>query len=268
MKTLRLWRGLAIGLSVCAALAGCSGTDNPELSERSASLAVKAERVVAQVEPDHHYPLVDASDTAGWVMEGDARVVFSDGWMEMFSPEQAAHHVYWLDKDLPESFIATWEVQNLAVEAGLLIVFFAAMGADGEDIFDPSLPARDGTFTQYTEGDIKSYHISYYANVEHEPGRSHANLRKNNTFSLLQSGADGIPTQSTDVHQLTLIKADNHIQMFVDDRLVIDYVDDQPVVEGVDTGPALGAGKLGLRQMQWSHFRYRDLKIWDLTPHL
>jgi hypothetical protein len=202
---------------------------------------------------------------ADWVMEGAAQTAFRAGWMEIYSPDKAEHHVFWCSQEFPASFIATWEVQNLAIDSGLLIVFFAAKGAQGQDIFDPSLPTRDGTFTHYTEGKIKSYHISYYANVAHEPGRAHANLRKNNTFSLLQSGAEGIPTHSRDIHQIKLIKHGAHIRLLIDERPVIDYMDDKPLVNGVNTGPALGAGKIGLRQMQWSHFRYRNFKVWEIA---
>lgn len=202
---------------------------------------------------------------ADWRMEGAAQLVFRDGWMEMYSPTKTEHHVFWCPQDFPDNFIATWEVQNLATESGLLIVFFAAKGEQGQDIFDPSLPLRNGTFTQYTEGEIKNYHISYYANVAHEPGRVHVNLRKNNTFSLLQSGGEGIPTHSTAIHQLELIKQGAHIRLFIDARKVIDYVDNQPQVNGIDTGTALGAGKIGLRQMQWSHFRYRNFNVWEIV---
>lgn len=207
----------------------------------------------------------DKRSVTNWVMEGNARVKFSGGWMEMFSPDRSEHHVFWSPQDFPDSFIATWEVQNLATDAGLLIVFFAAIGEQGEDIFAPTLPARDGTFTQYTNGSIKSYHISYYANVAHEPGREHANLRKNNTFSLLQSGSEGIPTKSTAIHNITLIKQRAHIRLLIDGRGVIDYVDNQPLINGVDTGGPLAGGKIGFRQMQWSHFRYRNFKVWELA---
>lgn len=206
----------------------------------------------------------DKKSVANWIMEGNAQVKFSDGWMEIWSPDKSAHHVFWCPQDFPDSFIATWEAQNLATDAGLLIVFFAATGENGEDIFAPTLPARDGTFTQYTNGNIKSYHISYYANVAHEPGRVHANLRKNNTFSLLQSGSEGIPTQSTAIHNITLIKQGAHIRLLIDGRSVIDYIDNQPLIKGVDTGGPLAGGKIGFRQMQWSHFRYRNFQVWGL----
>jgi len=74
------------------------------------------------------------------------------------------HHVFWCPENFPDRFIAEWEAQNREPDAGLCIVFFAAKGEKGEDIFDPFLPKRDGTFKQYTQGKIISYHISYYAN--------------------------------------------------------------------------------------------------------
>lgn len=200
-----------------------------------------------------------------WVMEGPGQVSFKQGWMEMLSPEEEGHHVFWCPEDFPDRFIARWDAQNLDLEAGLVIVFFAATGLDGQDIFSPELPARDGTFTQYTEGELKSYHISYYANAAHNPGRGHANLRKNNTFSLLQKGEVGIPTESTRQHEVTLIKEGARIRLYVDDRKVIDYTDDTPVVDGVDTGGSLNGGKIGFRQMKWTHFRYNNFRVYSLS---
>lgn len=209
--------------------------------------------------------LGDRKNINDWIMEGPGTTEFIHGWMQMYSPNEQGHHVFWCPMEFPDSFIAQWEVQNLKFDAGLVIVFFAAKGVNGEDIFDPALPARDGTFDQYTLGKINSYHISYYANAAHNPDRAHANLRKNNTFSLLQQGEKGIATLSKDVHHIRLIKQAQHIQLFIDDRKVIDYIDDQPMVSDVDTGSALQGGKIGFRQMQWTHFQYRNFKVWDLA---
>jgi hypothetical protein len=75
--------------------------------------------------------------------------------------------------------------------------FFSRQKAQkGQDIFDASLPLRDGTFTQYTKGKINTYHISYYANGKDDPGRLTANLRKNKGFHLVQTGEPGIPIHS------------------------------------------------------------------------
>ncbi|UTF60421.1 DUF1961 family protein [Gilvimarinus sp. DA14] len=205
-----------------------------------------------------------AESVSDWVMEGPGEVYFDQGWMTMLSPDEQGHHVFWCPQEFPDNFIATWDAQNLYLEAGLVIVFFAASGVNGEDIFSPDLALRDGTFTQYTEGDIKSYHISYYANAAHNPSRGHANLRKNNTFSLLQKGELGIPTESTRPHEITLVKEGSRIRLYVDERKVIDYTDDTPMVDGVDTGPSLAGGKMGFRQMKWTQFRYRNFRVYAL----
>lgn len=248
--------------AVCfISLVACSPDSEPQKKSSPATADQHQETIPAAGDLLYAATMADQQSVEGWRMEGNAVAEFRDGWMEVYSPDKSAHHVFWGPEDFPDSFIATWEVQNMAIESGLLIVFFAAKGENGEDIFDPSLPVRDGTFDQYTEGKIKSYHLSYYANVAHEPGRSHVNLRKNNTFSLLQSGGEGIPTESVDVHKIRLIKQGAHIRLWIDDRKAIDYVDNQPVVDGVDTGAALGGGKIGLRQMQWSHFRYRNFEV-------
>lgn len=195
----------------------------------------------------------------GWVMEGAGTVSFRSGWMHMFSPDEKMHHVYWCPETFPRAFIAEWEVQNVETDSGLLIVFFSAKGENGEDIFDPILPKRNGNFKQYTLGEIVSYHISYYANATIKPDRGYANLRKNNRFKLVQKGKEGIPAKSKMIHKIRLIKDGPHILMFIDDRKIIDWTDD-----GKTHGAVHADGKIGLRQMKWSHFRYRNFKVWSL----
>jgi hypothetical protein len=212
-------------------------------------------------------PLASPGDIDDWILEGPGEVTIQDGWMHMRStrPDAAkgvnGHIVNWCPRDFPASFVAEWEVQILS-EFGLNIVFFAAKGEKGEDIFDSGLPPRDGTFTHYIKGAVKSYHISYFADAANAPGRSTSNLRKNNRFLLIAAGPVAIPADSHDVHRVRLIKDGAHIQLQVDGRVSIDYVD-----PGTDRyGPVYGGGKFGLRQMQWTVARYRNLKIWELGP--
>jgi len=205
----------------------------------------------------YHSDFASKESVKDWQMEGPGEIIFGDDWLQMFSPNQQMHHVFWCPIEFPDSFIAEWKVKNLATEAGLLIVFFAAKGVQGQDLFSEQLPKRDGTFTQYTQGDINSYHISYYANAAHNPDRANTNLRKNNTFTLLQQGQKGIPTTSTAIHQIRLVKKHRLIQLFIDGRKVIDYLDEQT--------PMLTTGKIGFRQMKWSKFKYQDFKVWSLN---
>lgn len=203
--------------------------------------------------------LSDKEAMKGWVMEGPGQMEFREGWMHVYSPEQQWHHVLWCPEIFPSRFIAEWEVQNVHPEAGLLIVFFAAHGTEGEDIFSASLPERDGTFRYYTRDRLNSYHVSYYANNPKNPDRELAHLRKNNAFALVQTGPEGIPKGSQAIHRIRLIKDEAHIQFFIDDRKIIDWRDD-----GVTYGPVYGGGRIGFRQMQWSHFRYRNFRVWGM----
>ena len=195
----------------------------------------------------------------GWRMEGPGVLEFKDGWMHMFSPKEKMHHVYWSPKTFPSKFIAEWDAQNLDTNAGLCIVFFAAKGVMGQDIFDPVLTKRNGSIKQYTDGEIINYHISYYTNSIKNPDRGYSNLRKNNKFLLVQKGKEGIPTESKGIHKIRLLKNDSHIVMFVDNRKIIDWTDD-----GKTHGPVYTTGRIGFRQMKWTHFRYRNFKVWGL----
>jgi hypothetical protein len=121
------------------------------------------------------------------------------------------------------------------------------------------MPKRDGTFKYYNKGQINCYHISYYANNPKDPDRGDSHLRKDPSYDVLQTGPEGIPTASTSVHHIRLIKDKDHILMFVDDRKIIDYTDD-----GKTFGPVYTSGKIGFRQMRWTDFRYRDFKVWEI----
>lgn len=207
--------------------------------------------------------LADAASVADWIMEGDALVSFKDGWMTMASqrpdgvPEHG-HWVFWYPNKLPDSFVAEWEFQPLE-KHGLCIVFFAALGIDGQSIFDASLADRNGHFPQYHSGDINAYHISYFANTPNEPGRATSNLRKNSGFQLVSNGPPGVPSGSLQPHHIVLVKDANHIRMAVDGNLIIDWID-----TGTNNGPALDEGYIGLRQMQWTVGRYRNFKVYNL----
>ena len=207
--------------------------------------------------------LSNAELVKDWVLEGPAKIEFKDSWLQMYSPNEEGHHVFWCPKDFPGNFIAEWDAQNQEIDAGLCIVFFCAKGLKGESIFDQSMPKRtSGIFTDYTKGAMNDYHISYYANGRDNPNRETANLRKNKGFNLVQTGEIGIPVQSTAIHKMKLVKNEGKIVLYIDDRKVIDWTDD-----GVKYGKILNEGKIGFRQMQWTHFAYRNFKVWELEQN-
>ncbi len=207
--------------------------------------------------------LSNAEIVKDWVLEGPAKIEFNNNWLNIYSPNEEGHHVFWCPIDFPGNFIAEWEAQNQSIDAGLCIVFFCAKGLKGESLFNFSMPKRtSGIFTDYTKGAMNNYHISYYANGRDNPNRETANLRKNKGFNLVQTGKIGIPVQSKLIHKMKLVKKGGKIVFFIDDRKIIDWTDD-----GVKYGKILGVGNIGFRQMQWTHFAYRNFKVWEIQEN-
>jgi hypothetical protein len=149
---------------------------------------------------------------ADWIMEGQGKIEFVNNVMEMYSPNEEGHHVFWCPNDFPKDFIAEWDAKNFETDAGLCIIFFAAKGLNGQSIFDSSMPKRTtGVFTDYTKGALNCYHISYYANAKDDAHRETANLRKNKGFNLVLTGEKGISMESTSWNHMKLVKLNNQI---------------------------------------------------------
>jgi len=198
----------------------------------------------------------------GWVAEGPIELHHEEGALLMRSKNFDGHTVFWCPQDFPDSFVAEWEFKPLS-HYGLAIIFFAAKGENGEDIFDPSLPPRDGNFSHYIRGAITSYHVSYFANVrDFQMGRTDTNLRKNNNFYRVGGGPVAIQPGARGWQHLRLVKDGNRIQLSANGRTFLDWTDDNPE----RYGPPHTDGKIGLRQMDSTIGLYRNFRVWTLRP--
>jgi Domain of unknown function (DUF1961) len=195
-----------------------------------------------------------------WVKEGPIDLSFEKGFMLMRSKDFAGNTVFWCPQDFPESFVASWDVEILS-HYGLAIVFFAARGEKGKDIFNLTLPKRDGQFKHYILGAINSYHISYFANIEnYQMGRTDSNLRKNNKFYRVGNGPIAIRPDTKGWQHICLVKDGNHIQLYNNGKIYMDWTDNNPKRYGL----SYGGGKIGLRQMAPTIGRYRNFRVWEL----
>ena len=137
-------------------------------------------------------------DVEDFILEGRAVIDFPDGCLRMenaLSPEQQqkANYVLWCPVTFPSDIAVTWEFRPIR-EPGLCILFFAAKGRTGEDLFDPSLNKRTGEYPQYHHGDINAFHVSYFRRKEKDERAFHTcNLRKSYGFYLTAQGGDPIP---------------------------------------------------------------------------
>ena len=208
-------------------------------------------------------PLVSEKDIADWRLEGSAKISFPDGRMRMenvIDPAegQKSNFVHWCPVEFPENIIVSWDFYPLH-EPGLCILFFAAKGRGGENIFDPSLRERVGPYEQYYDGDINAYHISYFRRWDpRERGFQTCNLRKSHGFHLVAQGADPLPGVEDSIapYRIQLAKLGGEISFAVNDLEVLYWVDD-----GGETGPIHGGGNIGFRQMAPLVAEYANLTV-------
>lgn len=211
-------------------------------------------------------PLKSEKDLEGFVLEGKAKISFPRGRLRMenaFGAElgQKANYVLWCDKDFPSDISIEWDFYPVK-EPGLCILFFAAKGIKGEDIFAESLNKRTGEYPQYHHGDINAFHVSYFRRKEADERAFHTcNLRKSYGFNLVAQGADPIPDAGEDVgpYHICLEKKENGVSFIINGLKVFEYVDD-----GVTYGPVLGGGKIGFRQLAPFIGEYENLKVYSL----
>lgn len=221
-------------------------------------------RDVVEGELLYQNPLAGPDDVAGFRLEGTAAMTFPRGRLRLeglLDPDedaQAANHVLWLPVDFPSDIIVSWDFWPIH-EPGLGILFFAATGRAGEDIFDPALAERTGPYDQYHHGDINAYHVSYFRRRWPAERALHvSNLRKSYGFHLVAQGPDPIPpvADAEPPYRLQLIKAGDQIRFSINGLESFRWDDDGSV-----GGPALGGGKIGLRQMAPLIAEYSDLTV-------
>ncbi len=220
-------------------------------------------------------PLGSAADIADFRMEGPGTVSFPRGRMRLEStldpgPEtdkeanQRANLVFWCPEVFPDNIRISWEFIPI-YEPGLAILFFAAMGAEGKDLFDPSLAPRCGPYEQYHHGEMNALHVSYFRRrYPWERSMNISNLRKSHGFHMVAAGADPIPSVKDAVgpYRLTVVKLGADISFHIGGTNAW-----QPTLEilrfhdnGETYGSVLGGGRIGFRQMaplvaEYSHFK-------------
>lgn len=217
----------------------------------------------------YNNPLQSLKDVENWIKEGEVKISFEDGLvLENGAPESLgdhAHWTYWLPEEFPENILINWEFFPLR-EPGLCMMFFGAIGRNGESIFSDKLSQRDGYYPQYHSGEINAYHISYFRHkFESERAFRTCNLRKSHGFHFVTQGGDPLPPteDANDFYRMSIRKEKNLIQFTINELLIFSWEDD-----GQEFGPVLGAGNIGFRQMAPMKAKYRNLQIYELMEEL
>ncbi|WP_342565095.1 DUF1961 family protein [Paenibacillus sp. FSL R7-0345] len=201
---------------------------------------------------------------AGFRMEGDGAVTFPVGRLRLESTRNAsegqkANVVFWCPEVFPGDLAVSWTFRPLR-EPGLAILFFAAAGAGGKDLFDPSLPVRTGEYDQYHHGEMNAFHISYFRRMWAEERSFHTcNLRKSYGFHLVSQGADPLPgiADMTAAYQMLVVKRGPSVTFAINGLPLLQWTDD-----GSSYGPLLAGGRIGFRQMAPLIAEYSDLTVY------
>ncbi len=212
-------------------------------------------------------PLASEEDVKGWILEGKAKISFDNGCMRLenaMSAEngQKANYVFWCDREFPDNIMITWNFKPVR-EPGLAIMFFAAKGRNGEDLFDGNLQKRTGEYPLYHHGDINAFHVSYFRRKEPDERQFHTcNLRKSYGFNLVAQGADPIPdvADCADFYRMKIVKRTDRVEFYVNDLMSFAYDDD-----GKTFGNTLKEGKIGFRQLAPMIGEYSDLKVYEIS---
>lgn len=209
-------------------------------------------------------PLACEADLKDFVLEGQAAMSFPQGRLRLenkldAAEQQKANYVLWCKEEFPSDICIEWDFWPVK-QPGLCIMFFAAKGRNGEDLFDSSLQKRTGEYILYHHGDIDAFHISYFRRKEADEKAFHTcNLRKSYGFYMAAQGGDPIPDVEDAVgpYHLVVEKKGDTVRFIINELEVLKYVDD-----GVTYGSRLEGGKIGFRQLAPFIGEYKDLKIY------
>lgn len=211
-------------------------------------------------------PLACEADVKDFILEGQAKISFPNGRMQLENAMDAengqkANYVLWCPEDFPSDVLITWDFLPIK-EPGLCILFFGALGRNGEDIFDDKLAERTGEYHLYHHGDINAFHVSYFRRKEPDERAFHiCNLRKSYGFHLVAQGGDPIPDadEVKEPYRLAVRKENNIITFSVNELEVFRFEDD-----GETYGPLIQGGKIGFRQLAPLIAEYSNLKVYAI----
>jgi hypothetical protein len=170
--------------------------------------------------------------------------------------------VVWNKSRFPADMMFEFTVNHHGSNDGLTLVFLAAEGQQGQDIFDLDLPPRHGVYRNYNKGSLKNYTVSYWSRNKKPSlvlrGEAYSNrIRKNPGANILATNASLTDKCNDCDFKVRILKIGGNITAEINGTVVNHVSDPDP----------LGAGYIGLRSMQGVHLvSYDDLRIWSAQP--
>lgn len=174
---------------------------------------------------------------------------------------EPSHMVVWNRKRFPADMVFEFTVNHHGSDDGLTLVFFAAEGLEGQDIFDLDLPPRNGAYKNYNEGALANYTVSYWSRNKKPSlvarGEAFTNrIRKNPGANILATDASLTDKCSDCDYRVRILKVGGSITAEINGTIVNQVTDSDPY----------GSGFIGLRSMQGvDRVSYDNFKVWSVS---
>jgi hypothetical protein len=142
----------------------------------------------------------------------------------------------------------------------LTLVFLAAEGQQGQDIFDLDLPPRHGVYRNYNKGSLKNYTVSYWSRNKKPSlvarGEQFTNrIRKNPGANILATDASQTDKCRDCDYRIRILKIGGSITVEINGVVVNHAVDTDPHADGF----------IGLRCMQGvDKVSYDNFRVWSV----
>ncbi len=212
---------------------------------------------------------------AEWIAEGWGGADVCDGklWVapsafeacgeRAGNPDQEpSHMVVWNKTRFPADVIFEFTVNHHGSDNGLTLVFFAADGAEGQDIFDLELPPRNGVYRNYNKGRLRNYTVSYWSRNKKPSlvakGEQYTNRIRKNPGANIIATDDSLTDKCNDCDfKVRILKVAGNISVEIN-GVVANHV--------VDSDAPHGGGYIGLRSMEGvDRVSYDDFKVWSVA---
>ncbi len=169
--------------------------------------------------------------------------------------------VVWTKNRFPADAMFEFTVNHHGSDNGLTLVFFAAEGAEGQDIFDLELPPRNGVYRNYNKGRLRNYTVSYWSRNKKPSlvarGEQYTNRIRKNPGANIIATDDSLTDKCNDCDfKVRILKVAGNISVEIN-GVVANHV--------VDPDAPHGGGYIGLRSMEGiDRVSYDDFRVWSV----
>ena len=183
------------------------------------------------------------------------------GEMAAVTDQGPSHMVVRNKNRFPADMLFVFTVNHHGSNDGLTLVFFAAEGLEGQDIFDLDLPPRNGVYRNYNKGALANYTVSYWSRNKKPSlvakGEAFTTrVRRNPGANIIATNASLTDKCNDCDFKIRILKVGGEITAEINGTVVNHVTDHDPH----------GGGFIGLRCMQSvDKVSYDNFRVWSVN---